>query len=144
MLLALHLALQLIGPADSDVFGPEVTEQVLQHVFNDPATGVVNDHQHSQCNLELGAEWNEAHLLIQFRNELSGTGEGNARCGNQAPVHRLVLADRLSEGSALVVDGESGDLLDKLEEVDGAVEERWLEFTLQIDIGFSPGQLSAI
>jgi hypothetical protein len=33
----------------------------------------------------------------------------------------------------LVVDGESGDLLDKLQEVDGAVEERGLEFALEVD-----------
>jgi hypothetical protein len=43
----------------------------------------------------------------------------------------------------LVVDGECGDLLDELEEVDGAVEKRWLEFSLQIDVGFSPGKLLA-
>jgi hypothetical protein len=33
----------------------------------------------------------------------------------------------------LVVDGEGRDLLDELQEVDGAVEERGLEFALEVD-----------
>jgi len=35
----------------------------------------------------------------------------------------------------LVVDGESGNLLDKLEEVDCAVEEGGLEFAFEVDVG---------
>ena len=34
----------------------------------------------------------------------------------------------------MVVDGEGGDLLDQLEEVDGAVEERGLEFAFEVDV----------
>ena len=33
----------------------------------------------------------------------------------------------------MVVDGEGGDLLDKLQQVDGAVEEGGLEFAFEID-----------
>lgn len=33
----------------------------------------------------------------------------------------------------MVVDGEGGDLLDELEEVDGGVEEGGLEFAFQVD-----------
>ena len=39
------------------------------------------------------------------------------------------------EGTALVVDCEGGDLLDELEEVNGRVEERGLEFAFQVDVG---------
>jgi hypothetical protein len=35
----------------------------------------------------------------------------------------------------LVVDGEGGDLLDELQEVDGAVEERGLEFAFEVNLG---------
>ena len=35
----------------------------------------------------------------------------------------------------MVVDGERGDLLDKLEEVDGAVEEGRFEFGFEVDLG---------
>ena len=50
------------------------------------------------------------------------------------PSTCLVLANGLAEGTALVVDRESGDLLDELEEVDGAVEEGRLEFAFEIDV----------
>ncbi len=39
----------------------------------------------------------------------------------------------------MVVDGEGGDLLDQLEEVDGAVEEGGLEFAFEVDVGFAAG-----
>ncbi len=35
----------------------------------------------------------------------------------------------------MVVDGEGGDLLDELQEVDGAVEEGGLEFAFEVDFG---------
>ena len=35
----------------------------------------------------------------------------------------------------MIVDGEGGDLLDELEKVDGAVEERGLEFAFEVDVG---------
>jgi hypothetical protein len=34
----------------------------------------------------------------------------------------------------LVVDGESGDLLDQLEQVDGRIEKRWLEFAFEVNV----------
>jgi len=37
----------------------------------------------------------------------------------------------------LVIDGEGGDLLDQLQEVDGAVEEGRLEFTFEVDVLFT-------
>jgi hypothetical protein len=38
----------------------------------------------------------------------------------------------------LIVDGERRDLLNQLEQVDGAVKKGWLELALEIDIIFSP------
>ncbi len=37
----------------------------------------------------------------------------------------------------MVVDGEGGDLLDQLQEVDGAVEEGRLEFAFELDVLFA-------
>jgi len=41
----------------------------------------------------------------------------------------------------LVVDGEGGDLLDKLEEIDGTVKKRRGEFTLEVDIWIATGSM---
>lgn len=136
--LALRFALQLIRPTNSNVLGAEVAEQVLQNSLNQPATGVVEDHQHGQRDLELGAERHQTQLLVHLRHELGSAGEGHAGCGDKTPVHGLVLADGLTEGTALVVDRKGGNLLDQLEQVDGAVQKRWLEFTLQVDVILPP------
>lgn len=129
--------------AHSDVLRAEIAEQGLEDVLDDPAASVVDDHQNGQGELELGAERHKTQLLVQFRDEFGGTGEGNARSGDQAPVHSLVLADRLSEGTPLVVDGKGRDLLNKLEKVDSAVQQRRLEFALQVNVRLSPMILSA-
>lgn len=127
---AFSFTLQLVGTANSDILRAEVAEQVLQDVLNQPATAVVEDHQHSECDLELGGERNQAQLLVDLRHELSGAGECNSGGTDQTPVHRPVLANRLAEGTALVIDGEGRDLLDQLEQVDGAVQKGWLELAL--------------
>lgn len=138
MQLACLLALKLVGTTDGNVLGTEVTEEVLEDVFNQPAATVVKDHQHSQGHLELVGEGHETQLLVQLGDELGGAGECDRRGANKTPVHRLVLANRLTEGTALVVDREGGDLLDQLEEVDGTVQEGGLKLALEINIGFSP------
>ena len=136
--LAVVLTLQLIRATDRDVLGTEVTEEVLQNVLDDIASSVVKDHQHSQGDFELIGEGNQAQLLVDLRDELGGTGESASRSSNQTPVHGLVLTDRLTERTTLVVDGKCGDLLDQLEEVDCAVQERGLEFALKINVVISP------
>lgn len=138
---AFSFTLQLVGTANSDVLRAEVAEQVLQDVLNQPAAAVVKDHQHGECDLEFGGERNQAQLLVDLRHELSGAGECNSGCTDQTPVHRPVLANRLAEGTALVVDGEGRDLLDQLEQVDGAVQKGWLELALEINVVLSPVRL---
>lgn len=136
--LALSLPLQLVRTTDSDILRTEVTEQLLEHILNQPATSVVEDHENSQSDLELVAEGNQAQLLVDLGNELGGTRESNTGCGNKTPVHGLVLADGLPERTALVVDREGRDLLDQLEQVDGAVKQRGLELALEVYIVASP------
>lgn len=136
--LTVRLALKLVGTTKSNVLRTEVTEEVLENILNQPAATVIEDHQHGQSHLELIGEGNKAQLLIQLRNELGGAGECNTRCGDKTPVHALVLADRLAEGTTLVVDREGGDLLDQLKEVDGTVQEGRLKLALQVNIGISP------
>lgn len=139
--LALSLALQLIRSTNRDILGAEVAEEVLENVFDDVASSIVEDHQHSQSELELVGEGDQAQLLIDFRNELGGTRECAGGCSNKTPVHSLVLSDGFTERSALVVDGEGGDLLDQLEKVDCTVQQRRLEFALKINIIISPIRL---
>ena len=101
-----RLTLQLIRSPLSNILRPEITEEPLQHILNHPATAVVQDHENSQRSLEFHAEGHEAQFFVHFGDELGGAGEGDARCGHKTPVHGLVFADGLAEGTALVVDGE--------------------------------------
>lgn len=107
---------------------------MLQHLLNNPAACVVENHEDGQGELEFVAEGNQAQFLVDFGDELRGAGEGDAGCGDETPVHGLVFADGLAEGTALVVDGEGRDLLDELQEVDGAIEEGWFEFAFEVDV----------
>lgn len=135
--LALRLALQLIRAPDSDILGAEVAEQILEDSLNQPATAIVEDHQHGQRHLKLSAERHQTQPLVHIGDKLSRTREGHAGCGDKTPVHGFVLANRLAEGSALVVDREGGDLLDQLEQVDGTVQQRWLKLALEVDVALS-------
>lgn len=144
LLFTLRLPLQLVRPAYSDILWPEIAEQRLEHILNEPASRVIDNHQNSQCQFKLGAERDQAELLVQFRHEFGCTRKGDTRCRNQTPVHSLILANGLSEGAALVVDRESRNLLDKLQKIDGAVEERRLKVSLQINVGLSPATESVI
>ena len=101
-----RLTLQLIRSPLSNILGPEITEEPLKHILNDPATAVVEDHENCQRSFEFHAEGNEAQFFVHFGDELGGAGEGHARCGHKTPVHGFVFADGLAEGTALVVDGE--------------------------------------
>lgn len=87
---------------------------MLQHLLNHPAACVVENHEDGQGKLELCAEGNQTQFLVDFGDELRGAGEGDAGGGDETPVHGLVFADGLAEGTALVVDGEGRDLLDEL------------------------------
>lgn len=138
LVLALTFPLELVRTAFSNVLGSEITEERLENVLDYPTTTVVECHQNGQSDLELVAERDKAKLFVQLWNELSCARECNTGRGNQSPVHGPVFANRLSEWTALVVDGKCRNLLDELEEVNGAVEERWLELALQVDIRFPP------
>lgn len=133
-LLALHLALELIGPALGNVARAEVGEEVLEELLDDEAGDVVDDHDGRHLVLELVGEGDELHLGVDVRDELHGAGKGEARDADDAVEHALVLREGFAEGAALVVDGEGGDLLDELEEVDGGVEEGGGELGLEIDV----------
>ena len=139
LLLFLFLALrfngELIRTPDDNVLGTEVTEQLLEHLLNDPAATVVEDHDGGHGDLELGGEGNKLQLLVDLGNKLGCAGECDSSDHDNTVVHALVLFDGLTERTALVVDGEGGDLLNQLQEVDGRVEERRFEFTLEIDVG---------
>lgn len=136
LLLALRLNGKLIRTSDSNVLGTEVTEQLLEHLLNDPAATVIENHNGSHGNLELRGEGDKLQLLVDLGHELGCAGECNSSNHDNTVVHALVLLDGLTERTTLVIDGEGGDLLDKLQEVDGRVEKRGLEFTLKINIGF--------
>jgi hypothetical protein len=122
LLLARILDRKLIGTSDGNVLGAEVTEHVLQHLFNYPTATVIKDHDAGHGNLELGCERDQLELLVDFRNKFGSAREGDAGNHDDSVVHALVLLDRLAERTALVVDGKGGDLLNQLQEVDGRVE----------------------
>lgn len=128
------LTLELLRSSLGDVTGSVVAEELLETDLNDPASCVVNDHDGGHVRLELFREGDELHALVDVGEELESTGESETRNTDNTVEHTLVLRERLTEGTALVVDGKGGDLLDKLEEVDSGVEERGREFSLKINI----------
>lgn len=136
--LAVRLTLELIRTTNSDILRAEVTEQMLKDILNNPAATVVKDHEDGESHLELVGERHEAQLLVKLGDELGGAGERYTGGGDETPVHGFVLTDGLAEWATLVVDREGGDLLDQLEEVDGAVQEGRLKLALEIDVGISP------
>lgn len=111
---SLLFTLQLVRPSDGDILGLIVAEEHLQCLLNAPAADVIQNHQDTQSDLEVCLERHKLELFVDLRDELSGTREGHRRNEHDTPVHALVLFDGLAERSALVVDGESGDLLDEL------------------------------
>ena len=131
--LPLLLGPELIRPPDGDVLGSEVAKGPLEALFDNVAPDVVQHHHRRHGQLEGVGELDQLELLVDLRDELGGAGEGDAGDEHQAPVHAAVLADPLAERAALVVDREGGDLLDELQEVDGAVQERRLEFAFEVD-----------
>lgn len=133
LLLPDALALQLVGAADGDVARLVVGEQLLEGDLDEPARGVVDDHDGRHGDLELVREGDELHLLVELGDELGRAAEGDGRHTHNAVEHALVLGKCLTEGAALVVDGEGADLLDELKEVHGAVEERGGKLGLEID-----------
>jgi hypothetical protein len=133
--LPLLLPLQLIGPSNRNVLGLVVRKEVLQALLDDVTRHEVESHDARNHNLEVAGKRNELELLVKLRNEFGGAREGDTGDRYESPVHALVLTDRLAEGSALVVDGKSRDLLDELQEVDCRVEQRRLKVLLQIRVG---------
>jgi hypothetical protein len=134
LLFAVLFSLVLIRSPDSDILGLEITEGRLEPLLDDPACSIIDNHNGSNHNLKLGRKRHKLKLIVDLRDELCCAREGDTRNEDETPVHSLVLANRLTEGTALVVDCESGDLLDELQEVDRRVEERRLELFLEIDI----------
>lgn len=124
---------KLIGTPLGDILRLVVREKSLESLLDDPATDVIQDHDRAHGDLKLGVERHEAELLVDLRDELGGAAESDAGDHEDAVVHALVFPDGLAEGTALVVDGEGRDLLDELQEVNGAVEERGLELALEVD-----------
>jgi hypothetical protein len=124
---------ELIRPSLRNILGLVVGEEHLESLLDNPAAGVVEDHDGAHGDFEFGGERHEAELLVDLGDKLGRAAKGHAGDHEDAVVHTLVLFDRFAEGTALVVDGESGDLLDELQEVDGAVQERGLELALEVD-----------
>ena len=106
--------LQLIRSPDCNILWLVVREEELQTLLNDVTSDKIESHDAGNHDLEFGGEGDKLELLVEFGNELGGTGEGNTGDGNESPVHALVLADGLTEGSALVVNGKGRDLLNEL------------------------------
>ena len=132
--LALRLAHELLGTTLGNVTGVEVGEAPLEDTLDNVAEAKVENHGCSHLRFEFLGEGDELHALVDLGDELEGADKSEAGHAENAVVHALVLGEGLAEGAALVVDGECGDLLDKLEEVDGRVEERGGELGLEVDI----------
>ena len=132
-MLPLPLNLPLLRPPDRNIFGPIITKRNLEPLLHDPAAREIHHHDHRHGHPERVVELDQSELLVQLGEEFRRAGEGDAGHEDEAPVHALVLRNALAEGTALVVDGEGRDLLDQLQQVDGAVEQRGLELALQID-----------
>lgn len=133
-LLALLFTLELIRSPDGNVFRLVVAEQRLEPFFDDPAASIVDNHNSGDHHLEVRRERNETQLLVNFGNKFRGAGESDAGDTDKAPVHTAVFADGLAERTALVVDGERGDLLDELKQIDCRIEKGWLEFLFEIGV----------
>lgn len=108
---------------------------MLQHLFNDKATHVISNHNPGHDKFEFCREGDKLQFLVELGYEFGRTGEGDSRDKNDSPVHAAVFADAFPEGATLVVDGEGGNLLNELEEIDGTIEKRRLEFAFKVDIG---------
>jgi hypothetical protein len=133
----LLLRLQLVRPPDRDILGPVIAKRPLERLLDDEAPDVIQDHDGRHREPEGVGELDEAELRVELGDELGRAGESHAGDEDDAPVHAAVFADAFAEGPALVVDGEGRDLLDELQQVDGAVQERGLEVAFEVDIGFS-------
>lgn len=107
---------------------------MLEHLLDNPAATVVEDHDGGHGDLELGGEGDKLQLLVDLGNEFGCARERNSSDHDDTVIHALVLLDGLTERTSLVVDGEGRNLLDELQEVDSRVEERGLEFTLEVDV----------
>lgn len=70
---------------------------------------------------------------IHLRHKIRRSRKRNTARPDQSPIQRRVLSYALTEGSALVVDREGGDLLREAEEEDGGVEQVGLEFGFEVD-----------
>lgn len=121
-----------------NVFRPEVTVQILQHDFDNIATHKINDHKTCHDKFEFGAEGDEFQLLVDLRDELRRARECYARYKDKTPIHAAIFADTFSEGAALIIYSECGNLLNELEQVHSAIEEGGFEFAFEVDL-FSPG-----
>lgn len=131
------LALVLVLSANGNVPRLEIAEELLQDDLDRVAPDKIEHHDDCQGGAEFVGKVHEHHFLVELRNELGRTGECNGSDTNDTPEHALVLRDGLTERTALVVDGESRDLLNELQKVDGSVEKRGAELCFQIDVKFT-------
>jgi hypothetical protein len=120
----------LIRSPDCDILRPVIAKRILQHLLDNPAPSKIQNHKNRHRRLEFAREGHETHLFVHLGDEFRRAGEGNEAYGDETPVHAAVFADRFAEGTPLVVDSEGGNLLNKLEEIDGTVKEGRLEVAL--------------
>ena len=107
---------------------------MLQYDFNNVASHEVNDHKTCNDQLELCAEGHQLQLFVDLRDEFRRARESYTRYEDKTPIHATVLTDTFSEWTTLIVDGEGGDLLDELKQVDCAVEEGRFKFAFEVDL----------
>ena len=124
---------KLIRPPLRNILRLVIREKHLQRLLNNPTPRIIQNHNGTHRNLKLKSKRHQTKLLVDLRHKLGSTAESDTGDHEDAVVHALVLLDGLAEGAALVVDGEGRDLLDELQQVDGAVEERGLELALEVD-----------
>lgn len=134
LLSPLLLPLQLIRSADRDILRPIIAKCGLQPLLNNPASDVVEDHGCGESGLEVRRKGHQAHLLVDLGDKFRGARESDGGDADDAPVHTAVFGECFAEGTALVVDGERGDLLDKLEKIHGAVQQGFRKFAFEINV----------
>src|SRR6266480_3797051 len=130
--------LKLILSAHRNVLWTKIAEQLFQDLLDQPTTQIIQNHHHRDCQLELVAELDQSQLLVHFRDKFRGARESYTRDEDESPVHSAIFTYRFSEGTTLIVDSESGYLLDKLKQIDSAIEKGRFKFPFQVNFPGSP------
>ncbi|CAI6099130.1 unnamed protein product [Clonostachys chloroleuca] len=85
--------------------------------------------------LSLNSSLKGTSFICSLISGMSSMAQAKAR-----PDTPIMPQNGLAEGSALVVDGKGGDLLNQLQEVDTRVQQRWGKLGLKINVGGSSGE----